>query len=210
MRSGAASNTAVGASLAWRALGVALFLAYPAIAHYARPATALALLAALVAYILASLFIKHPVRWLAPPAAAAAVFFGLPDAAWPLYVPPVAINLALCWLFGRTLVRGRVPLIARFAMMEQGTLSAELASYTRTLTWLWTLLFAGAAAASLLLALSGNRDAWSLFTNFLNYLLVAMLFLGEFVYRRLRFRSYQHQSPLQLLRNVRRTNLFER
>lgn len=107
-------------------------------------------------------------------------------------------------------MRGRVPLIARFAMMEQGTLSAELASYTRTLTWLWTLLFAGAAAASLLLALSGNRDAWSLFTNLINYLLVALLFLGEFVYRRLRFRSYQHQSPLQLLRNVRRTNLFER
>lgn len=137
-------------------------------------------------------------------------FFGLPNEGWLLYVPPVAINLGLCWLFGRTLRRGRVPLIARFALMEQGTLTPELAAYTRTLTWLWTLLFAGAAAASLLLALSGNRDAWSIFTNFLNYLLVAGLFLGEFVYRRLRFRSYRHQSPLQLLRNVRRTNLFER
>lgn len=210
MRSAAASNTAVGASLAWRALGVALFLAYPATAHYARPATAVALLAALTAYVASSFFIKHPLRWVVPPAAAALFFFSLPNAEWLLYLPPVAINLALCWLFGRTLVRGRVPLIARFAMMEQGTLSAELASYTRTLTWLWTLLFAGAAAASLLLALSGNRDAWSLFTNLLNYLLVAMLFLGEFAYRRLRFRSYQHQSPLQLLRNVRRTNLFER
>ena len=149
-------------------------------------------------------------RWLAPPAAAAGFFFGLPDTVWLLYAPPIAINLALCWLFGRTLVRGRVPLIARFAMIEQGSLTAELASYTRMLTWLWTLLFAAAAAASLLLALLGNRDAWSLFTNFLNYLLVAMLFLGEFAYRRLRFRSYQHQSPLQLLRNVRRTKLFER
>ena len=94
-------------------------------------------------------------------------------------------------------------------MLEQGTLSDELAAYTRTLTWLWTLLFAGAALASLLLALSGNRDAWSLFTNLVNYLLVAALFLGEFVYRRLRFRNYRHQSPFQLLRNVRRTNLFE-
>jgi uncharacterized membrane protein len=48
------------------------------------------------------------------------------------------------------------------------------------------------------------------FTNFLNYLLVAGLFLGEFLYRRVRFRNYRHQSPLQLLRNVRRTSLFER
>jgi uncharacterized membrane protein len=210
LRSAAASNTALGASLAWRALGVALFLAYPATAHYARPAAALALLAALAAYIVASFFIKHPLRWLVPPVGAGILLVAAPGADWLLYVPPVAINLALCWLFGRTLAHGRGPLIARFAMMEQGTLSPELASYTRTLTWLWTLLFAGAAAASLLLALSGNRDAWSLFTNLLNYLLVVALFLGEFAYRRLRFRSYQHQSPLQLLRNVRRTNLFER
>jgi uncharacterized membrane protein len=94
-------------------------------------------------------------------------------------------------------------------MLEQGTLSDELAAYTRKLTWVWTLLFAGAALASVALALSGNRDAWSLFTNLVNYLLVATLFLGEFAYRRMRFRNYRHQSPLQLLRNVRRTNLFE-
>jgi uncharacterized membrane protein len=210
LRSAAASNTAVGASLAWRALGVALFVAYPVTAHFARPAAALALLAALAAYVASSFLIKHPLRWMVAPAAAGIAFLALPDAAWLLYAPPIAINLALCWLFGRTLVRGRVPLIARFAMMERGALSPELVSYTRTLTWLWTLLFAAAAAASLLLALSGNRDAWSLFTNLLNYLLVAVFFLGAFVYRRLRFRSYQHQSPFQMLRNVRRTNLFER
>jgi len=178
--------------------------------HYAPPAAALALLAALAAFVACTLFTRHPARWLAPPAAAAAFFFGLHNAQWLLYLPPVAVNLALCWLFGRTLARGRVPLIARFAMLEQGTLSDELARYTRALTWLWTLLFAGAALTALLLALSGNRDAWSLFTNLVNYLLVAALFLGEFAYRRLRFRSYRHQSPLQLLRNVRRTDLLGR
>jgi uncharacterized membrane protein len=209
LRSTAASSSTPGASPAWRALGIALFLAYPATAHYARPATTVALLATLAAYVAASLLIRHPARWLAPPAAATLFFVALPDAQWLLYLPPIAINLALCWLFGRTLASGRVPLISRFAILEQGTLSDELAAYTRLLTWLWTLLFAGAALASLLLALSGNRDAWSLFTNLVNYLLVAALFLGEFAYRRLRFRNYRHQSPLQLLRNVRRTNLFE-
>jgi uncharacterized membrane protein len=209
LRSAAASSGSAGSSVGWRALGIALFLAYPATAHFARPATALALLATLLAYIVATILIKHPARWLAPVAAAGVFFLFQPEAPWVLYVPPVAINLALCWVFGRTLAAGRVPLIARFAMLEQGTLTGELAAYTRALTWLWTLLFAGAALASALLALSGNRDAWSLFTNLVNYLLVAALFLGEFVYRRLRFRNYRHQSPFQLLQNVRRTNLFE-
>jgi uncharacterized membrane protein len=191
-------------------MGAALFLAYPATAHFARPSTALALLATLGAYVAAGVLIRHPVRWLAPPLAAGIVLVAAPRADWLLYLPPIALNLGLCWLFGRTLVRGRVPLIARFALMEQGTLTDELAAYTRTLTWLWTLLFAAAALASLLLALWGSRDAWSLFTNLVNYLLVAGLFLGEFVYRRVRFRNYRHQSALQLLRNVRRTRLFER
>jgi uncharacterized membrane protein len=191
-------------------LGLCLFLAYPGVAHFGRPTTALALLAALVVYIAASALIRNPLRWLAPPAAAAAVYWAAPPAAWLLFVPPVAINLALAWVFGRTLVRGRVPLIARFALMEQETLSAEAAAYTRRLTWVWTALFIAAAATSLALAMSGRHDAWSLFTNLINYLLVGALFLGEFVYRRLRFPNQQHHSPLQLLRNVRRAKLFER
>lgn len=191
-------------------LGLCLFVAYPAVAHFGRPLSALALLAALAGYIAASVWIHHPSRWFLPPIGAIAVAWTSPPVEWMLFVPPIVINLALAWLFGRTLVRGRVPLIARFAIMEQGTLSAELVTYTRTLTWLWTLLFVAAAGASLALALSGHRDAWSLFTNFLNYVLVAALFLGEFAYRRLRFRNYRHHSPLQLLRNVRGTKLFER
>jgi uncharacterized membrane protein len=191
-------------------LGLCLFISYPAVAHFGTPSSALALLAALAAYVAVSLFAGPALRWLAPPLAGIAVYWAAPPAEWLLFIPPILINLALAWLFGRTLVRGRMPLIARFAIMEQGTLSAELVTYTRTLTWLWTLLFIAAAIASLALALSGHRDAWSLFTNFLNYVLVAALFLGEFAYRRLRFRKYRHHSPLQLLRNVRGTKLFER
>ncbi len=191
-------------------MGAALFVSYPLTVHFATPAAALALLAALAAFLGASFFVRHAVRWLLPPLAGAAVFLASPPAHALLYVPPVLINLCLCWVFGRTLVRGRTPLIARFAMLEQGALTAELARYTRVLTWLWTLLFAGAAIASTALALSGERDAWSFFTNFLNYALVAALFLGEFAYRRVRYRAYRHASPLELARNVRKAGLYER
>jgi uncharacterized membrane protein len=210
LRSGVPGSTAVRASPAWRALGVALLLAYPFTVHFARPAAALALLAALAAYVACSFFLEHPLRWLLPPAAAGLAFFSFSDFSFILYLPPIAVNLALCWLFGRTLARGRQPLIARFAALEQGTLTDELASYARLITWLWTLLFALAALASVGLALSGSRDAWSLFTNFINYGLVAALFLGEYAYRRLRFRNYRHQSLAEFLRNLRRVRLLER
>jgi uncharacterized membrane protein len=196
--------------VAWRLLGLCLFASYPAVAHFGKPMSALAVLAALVAYLLAALWIHNPLRWLVPPVAGAAVYWLAPPAEWVLFVPPIVINLALAWVFGRTLLPGRVPLISRFALMEQATLSPEVAAYTRLLTWVWTLLFIGAAITSLVLALSGHHDAWSLFTNLINYLLVGALFLGEFAYRRVRFRNYRHHSPLQLLRNVRRTKLFER
>jgi uncharacterized membrane protein len=190
-------------------LGLALLVAYPFAAHFA-PRAAVALLAALAAYVAAGFLVRNAARWLLPPAAAALAFFALSDFDFVLFLPPVAINLALCWLFGRTLRAGREPLIARFAALEQGVLTPELAAYARRVTWAWTLLFALAALASAALALSGHRDAWSLFTNFLNYALVAALFLGEYAYRRLRFRAYRHLPPHQLLRNVRRAKLFER
>ena len=191
-------------------LGLCLFVSYPAVAHFGAPGTALALLFALVAYLLASAWIHNTLRWFVPPLVGAAVYWSAPPAEWLLYLPPILINLALAWVFGRTLLKGRVPLISRFALMEQEALSPEVAAYTRTLTWIWTALFVVAAAISLALALSGRHDAWSLFTNLINYLLVGALFLGEFVYRRLRFRHQRHHSPLQLLRNVRRAKLFER
>lgn len=173
--------------------------------HFARPAAAVGLLAALLAYVATSILVRSFLRWFFPPAIGMLCLLLLPEEQWLLYLPPVAINLALCWLFGRTLERGREPLISRFAVMEQGALTPELASYTRTLTWIWTLLFALAAAAAGALALWAGREAWSLFTNFINTALVAALFVGEFAYRRVRFRGYQHHSLLGLLRNVRRT-----
>jgi uncharacterized membrane protein len=118
---------------------------------------------------------------------------------------PVAVNLALCWLFGRTLAAGREPMIGRFARLERGApLPPDLTRYTRTLTALWTAFFALMASISVGLAIWGSTLAWSLFTNFINYLLVAVLFVGEYVYRRLRFRHYSHLSPLEVLRRLHR------
>lgn len=120
-----------------------------------------------------------------------------------LFVPPVAINLWFAVLFGASLRGGAGPLISRIARLERGGLEPELATYTRRLTALWTLLFLGMATESLLLALFAPLALWSWFVNVWNYVFVALLFVGEYVYRRVRFAHYRHASPLTLFRLIR-------
>ena len=128
-----------------------------------------------------------------------------------LFAPPVVINAALAFFFGSSLQAGREPLISLFARLEQGgELPPDLARHARIVTWLWTLLLAGMAAAALALAALAPLVTWSLFANVVIYALVAALFVGEYLYRRVRFRHYRHASLAGLLRNVRNTNVFAR
>ena len=120
-----------------------------------------------------------------------------------LYVPPVAINLALLALFARTLRAGSEPMVSRFARIERGgTLPPDLARYTRNQTRAWAAFFALMAAISATLAATGPLAAWSLFSNLLNYLLVAVFFVLEYVYRRVRYRHHTHATPWRTLRLI--------
>jgi uncharacterized membrane protein len=123
---------------------------------------------------------------------------------YALFLPPIAINLSLLIIFGRTLLPGHEPIISRLSRVLRGSLPTQLGVYTRRLTWLWTGVFAGLLLESVLLAAYAPLEVWSLFTNILNYLLLAVLFLGEYVYRVLRFRKYSHASPLQIVRGLAR------
>lgn len=143
---------------------------------------------------------------------AAALGLGLSELnpAAVIAAPPVLLNLGLCALFASTLSRGREPMIGRFARLERGgRLPPDLRSYTRVLTVLWAGFFLAMAAVSVFLAARGSVAAWTLFTNVLNYLLVAVFFAIEYGYRRLRYRHYEHASPLEVVRNFRRYQVFE-
>ena len=128
-----------------------------------------------------------------------------------LFAPPVVINAALAAFFGSSLRAGREPVISLFARLEQGgDLPPDLARHARIVTWLWTLLLSGMAATALALAALAPLETWSLFANVVVYALIAALFVGEHLYRRVRFRHYRHASLAGLLRNVRSANLFAR
>ena len=127
------------------------------------------------------------------------VLFAVADLAKPLlFVPPAALNLGLATLFARTLEAGREPLISAIARAERGTLEPDLAIYTRRLTAVWAIFFAGAAAFSIWLAAMSTPEIWGWFVAVGNHIAVASLFLGEYIFRRWRFPQYRHASPLAL------------
>jgi uncharacterized membrane protein len=106
-----------------------------------------------------------------------------------LFLPQILINLALTLVFGSTLRAGAVPLIQRFMHMQLGdTLPAGMAEFARRLTRLWTVFFILMAATGAGLAAFAPLDVWSTFANVVNYLLVLVFFVGQFVYGHVRYR----------------------
>jgi uncharacterized membrane protein len=99
------------------------------------------------------------------------------------FLEHVGINLALAFVFGRTLAAGRDPLVTRFARVVHGTMSPALLRYTRQVTVAWTVFFLAIAFASVVLYAAGFMAAWSLLANLLNPLLVAAMFVGEYAIR---------------------------
>ncbi len=118
----------------------------------------------------------------------------------PFYVPSVATNLVLAWLFGHTLGPRREALITRIARVEHhGDLDDETTRYTRTLTAVWCALFLASAGVSLALAWFASPHAWSWFANVANFPLAIALFAGEYAYRLRRFRDHDHVSPVKII-----------
>lgn len=119
-----------------------------------------------------------------------------------LYLPSVLIPAALCWFFGRTLRAGRQPLIATVALAARPQTPDYLLQYARRLTQLWTGIFAALCAWDLGLAALGEHAAWSIMANGVNYLVIGAAVGGEYLYRRLRFRDYNHPRFAEYLRIV--------
>ena len=127
-----------------------------------------------------------------------------------LFAPSVMINAAIAAVFAASLRPGYMPVISIFARLEHDELPPDLARHARLVTWFWALLLAAISIVSLVLAAWAPIEIWSLFANVVSYALIATLFTGEYLYRRLRFRHHSHASLLAVIRNVRRANLFAR
>ena len=187
------------------ALGVLLLLSYPVLTH-AAVTTGLAYLAWTAWLCIAALvYLSFPGQW---GLAGFALLAAAPLAADPdalLKFPPVVINLALAVWFGRTLAPGEEPMISWFGRLVRGTeLAPDLARYTRYSTVVWTAFFLIMAAVAAALAALATPQIWSLFANGIDYLLVGVLFVGEYVFRRVRYRHREHPPLADVVRTVAR------
>lgn len=173
-------------------------------------------LAALAVMLIVVLLLTEPLwngrvwAWVLAGAAAVALWMlrDSPHIHIALLLMPVIFLSLLAWLFGRTLLAGRIPVIGKMVRALEGgpdqQVSDELDSYTRGLTALWAGVFVVLALINLTLALVATpgglleragmapewsiSDAqWSWFANWLNYGLVGIVFAIEFAYRKRRF-----------------------
>jgi uncharacterized membrane protein len=117
-----------------------------------------------------------------------------------LHTPPIVINLILGLLFSSTLLPGKTPLVSRFASKQHGgILDRPTREYTRRITQLWVAVFFFMAIESWLMATLAPHQVWSLFTNFINYLVVLLVFVVEYQVRIRRLAHLEHPGFLRFL-----------
>lgn len=135
---------------------------------------------------------------------------------------PVLLNLLLAWVFGRTLQAGRQPLVAQFIEAIEGPprlLMPGIAPYARRLTAFWSLLLtAQALLLGVLLSCQvpggllervGVPSPWPLpqawvqgYVHLGAYLLMAVVFALEYVFRRWHLRHLPHLGLHDLLHRL--------
>jgi uncharacterized membrane protein len=212
-----------------RQITTALSFAYPVLAHFAiarnsagLTIAALTLLATIS--LLPGLARGAAAAWLAVPLIGAAYWWlsGVEQPVLPLYLPPIIVPAFLAYVFGNTLRPGRTPLISQLiSLLHAPGDEPESAvwSYARRLTTAWTALFVTFAAFNLVLAalaepdgllrasgieppLAVSHELWSLFTNLIEYLMVAAFFVIEYAYRRQRFPRQPYRNMFDFLRRM--------
>jgi uncharacterized membrane protein len=108
----------------------------------------------------------------------------------PLKLYPVLVNGALLGVFGYSLLHPP-SLIERLARLQEPDLPAAAIGYTRRVTQVWCGFFVCNGAIALATALWASEAVWSLYTGVIAYVLMGILFGGEYLLR-LRFKRLHH------------------
>lgn len=122
-------------------------------------------------------------RSLALVAAACLVVLGLASRAeLGMRAYPVAINAVMfCLFFGS--LRGQ-PFIERLARLQEPDLPPAGVRYTRQVTRAWCVFFIVNGAIAAWTALFSDLATWTLYNGLISYLLMGLMFAGEWLIRR--------------------------
>lgn len=115
---------------------------------------------------------------------------------------PVLISVVLLFTFGETLRPGQVPMIERFARMQEKDLSPEKQAHCRRWTGIWCGFFVVNGAVAALLGIFATPFVWATYTGGIAYALMGAMFAVELVSRRRRFRDFGRGPIDRLLQRV--------
>ena len=164
-------------------------LLYPGLVYAGRaavpPLAFVALALALIGVRLAASSSPTARVWRLPLAGAAVVIAALAalDGQLAAKAYPVVLSLGTAAVFGVSLLRPP-SLIERFARLQEPDLPPEGQAYCRTVTVVWTVWLVANAAIAAALAVWGSDAAWALWTGIVAYVVMGVLFGGEFLIRR--------------------------
>jgi uncharacterized membrane protein len=96
---------------------------------------------------------------------------------------PAAVNLGMLLLFGLSL-RFPPSMVERFARLREPDMAPAGVSYTRRVTQVWCVFFIANGSFAAWTALYASRDTWAWYNGFVAYLLMGVLFAGEWLLRR--------------------------
>ena len=95
---------------------------------------------------------------------------------------PVIINSALALIFSYSLVNPP-PIIERLARLTQADLPDHAVIYTRTVTKVWLGFFILNGLVACYTAIFTSLQTWTIYNGFIAYILMAILFCGEYLVR---------------------------
>ncbi len=134
------------------------------------------------------------------------LWLGQPDMVKLLKLPPILINGTFFLMFSMTLLPHRTPLITRFAQLmheQERDLNEVEQRYTLWVTRFWSGMFAFLTLESAWLVFWASEETWSLFTNFVNYLLVLAALMVEYRIRVWRLPHLEHPGFVGFMRRFR-------
>ncbi|KPQ25196.1 MAG: putative membrane protein [Halomonas sp. HL-48] len=112
---------------------------------------------------------------------------GLGHAELGMRAYPVTVNAIMLSIFMASLCKG-MPIVERLARLREPDLPPAGVRYTRRVTWAWCGFFTANGAIACWTALYADLAVWSLYNGVISYVLIALMFAGEWLIRR-RFRS---------------------
>jgi hypothetical protein len=116
-----------------------------------------------------------------------------------------ALYGGLLFLFGRTLLPGRVAFVTALAQRINPRFRPAMVPYTRRVTCIWSAFFAAQLAGSALLLALAPLSWWLLWVGTLHGPMAAGLGIGEFLIRRRAFPG-EHTGFRDTIRGIRATS----